>query len=71
MRTLNNTNNKKMVDTNYKKIERPNQKDYNFNDSIEGVRFAKDMINYADYTEKQVDNAYDKGFKDAMLKYRN
>jgi hypothetical protein len=35
-------------------MERPNQKDYDFNDVIEGVRFAKDMINYADYMEKQL-----------------
>ena len=35
-------------------MERPNQKDYDFNDAIEGVRFAKDMINYADYMEKQL-----------------
>ncbi|MCP4054040.1 MAG: hypothetical protein GY739_13420, partial [Mesoflavibacter sp.] len=27
---------------------------YDFNDAIEGVRFAKDMINYADYMEKQL-----------------
>ena len=35
-------------------MERPNKKDYDFNDSIEGVRFAKDMIDYADYMEKQL-----------------
>lgn len=35
-------------------MERPNQKYYDFNDAIEGVRFAKDVINYADYMEKQL-----------------
>ena len=35
-------------------MERPNKKDYDFNDVFEGVRFASNMIKYADYLEKQL-----------------
>tara|TARA_R110000851_G_C12635597_1_gene518377 strand:- start:106 stop:414 length:309 start_codon:yes stop_codon:yes gene_type:complete len=38
----------------YKKKERPNKKDYDFNDIFEGVRFANNMIKYADNLEKQI-----------------
>ena len=36
-------------------IKRPNERDYNFNDNLEGARFAKDMIRYADHLEKRID----------------
>lgn len=32
-------------------MKRPNKNDYNFNDVIDGVKFAADMIAYADYLE--------------------
>ena len=32
-------------------MERPNKEDYDFNDVFEGVRFASNMIKYADYLE--------------------
>jgi len=38
-----------------KKLERPNVKDYDFNDSIESVRYARDMGGYADELERQLD----------------
>ena len=38
-------------------MKRPNKKDYNFNDSIDGVLFAKHMIDYADYLEQKLSEA--------------
>ena len=36
-------------------MERPNKKDYDFNDVFENIRFASNMIKYVDYIEaKQV-----------------
>ena len=35
-------------------IKRPNKEDYDFNDNIEGVRYAKDMNDYADKLEEQL-----------------
>jgi len=35
-------------------MERPNKEDYDFNDVFEGVRYAKDMNNYADKLEEQL-----------------
>jgi hypothetical protein len=32
-------------------VKRPDKNNYDFNDNIEGVRFAYDMIKYADYLE--------------------
>jgi hypothetical protein len=32
-------------------MERPNKEDYDFNDVFEAVRFASNMIKYADYLE--------------------
>ena len=34
-------------------MERPNRKDYDFNDVFEAVRFASNMIKYADYLENK------------------
>lgn len=36
------------------KLNRPKKEDYDFNDNIEGVRYAKDMNDYADKLEKQL-----------------
>ena len=35
-------------------MDRPNQKDYDFNNTIEATKFAINMIKYADYMEKQL-----------------
>ena len=35
-------------------FKRPKKEDYDFNDNIEGVRYAKDMNDYADKLEKQL-----------------
>jgi len=35
-------------------MERPNKKDYDFNDNFEAVRFGSNMIKYTDYIEKQL-----------------
>jgi hypothetical protein len=35
-------------------MKRPNKKEYDFNDNIEGVRYAKDMNDYADKLEEQL-----------------
>lgn len=37
-----------------KDLNRPKKEDYDFNDNIEGVRYAKDMNDYADKLEKQL-----------------
>lgn len=35
-------------------LKRPKKEDYDFNDNIEGVRYAKDMNDYADKLEEQL-----------------
>ena len=35
-------------------MEKPNKKDYDFNDNIEGVRFANTMINYCYELEQMI-----------------
>lgn len=35
-------------------FKRPKKEDYDFNDNIEGVRYAKDMNDYADKLEDQL-----------------
>ena len=35
-------------------FKRPKKEDYDFNDNIEGVRYAKDMNEYADKLEEQL-----------------
>jgi len=35
-------------------FKRPKKEDYDFNDNIEGVRYAKDMNDYADKLEEQL-----------------
>ena len=35
-------------------FKRPKKEDYDFNDNIEGVRYAKDMYDYADKLEEQL-----------------
>ena len=60
-------------------MERPNKEDYDFNNVFESVRFASNMIKYADYletkqltmpvvsnsyTKTDVIKAYDDGFND-------
>ena len=35
-------------------FKRPKKQDYDFNDNIEGVRYAKDMNDYADKLEEQL-----------------
>lgn len=37
-----------------KDLNRPKKEDYDFNDNIEGVRYAKDMNDYADKLEEQL-----------------
>lgn len=37
-----------------KELNRPKKEDYDFNDNIEGVRYAKDMNDYADKLEEQL-----------------
>lgn len=58
-------------------MERPNKEDYDFNDVFEGVRFASNMIKYADYLEKQLSihvatstlpNINSKIFKDWLIR---
>ena len=37
-----------------KDLNRPKKEDYDFNDNIEGVRYAKDINDYADKLEEQL-----------------
>jgi len=50
-------------------MEKPNKKDYDFNDHFQVIRFSSDMINYSNYQDKKIEELREesKKYADALI----